>query len=240
LLPADILGAHIYHPKSGELEFIKGPLFSDFVFVDEINRAPPRTQSALLEAMEERQITVEGKTFPLSPSFFVIATQNPSDLEGTFPLPEAQIDRFLIKLKLHSGTEEDERWIVNAALKNKLPLKIDEVHALSFSMEDIQKEIANIIVEASIVDYAVRLVRATREHPLVHQGSSVRGTLGLVRSARVLAAIFGRSFVIPDDIKILAPAVLSHRIQLTPEAELDRNSNELIINELLKKVPFPK
>jgi len=238
LLPSDVTGINYFNQKNQEWEFRAGPVFSQILLADEINRATPRTQSALLEAMQERQVTVDGDTKHLPRPFLVLATQNPIELEGTFPLPEAQIDRFLIKLPIGYPTLDEENSILlrferTDPLEKLLPVvATDELLAM-------QRQVSEIRVEASVRNYAVAVARATREHPEVSLGASPRGTMALYHAGQAWAAIHGRAFVVPDDIKKLAPYVLTHRILIQPQVRLRGRKPEDIITEIVDTVPVP-
>ncbi|MFC2070701.1 AAA family ATPase [Chloroflexota bacterium] len=238
LLPSDITGTHIFNQSTSDFEFRPGPVIAQVVLADEINRATPRTQSALLEAMQERQITIEGETKPLPRPFIVLATQNPIELEGTFPLPEAQLDRFLLKIKLGYPTMDDDRVILTR-FRQTNPL--DELTAVISADELIRMQISchEIHVTADIEDYVIRLVHATRSHDSVELGASPRAMLALYQSAQALAALRGRTFVIPDDVKYLARYVLSHRIILKAESYLRGISAEQALEEIVDTVPVP-
>jgi MoxR-like ATPase len=238
LMPADITGINYYNQKLGEFVFRDGPLVAQVVLADEINRATPRTQSALLEAMEERQITVEGVTTMLPRPFLVVATQNPVELEGTFPLPEAQLDRFLVRLKLGYPDEEEEDEILRrfegeSPLDDLLPvIDGEELTRLAVALRHLH-------VEPAVRRYAVQIVQATRTDTAFELGASPRGSLALFRTARALAAISGRDYVLPDDVKTMAPYVLPHRLILSTQARLrGRNADELL-TEVLQRVPVP-
>jgi MoxR-like ATPase len=238
LLPSDVTGVHVLDQKSGGFVFQQGPIFANIVLVDELNRATPRTQSALLEAMEERQVTLEGTTRPLPSPFLVIATQNPIELEGTFPLPEAQLDRFLLRLRIGYPSERDEQELVDR-FATATPL--DEVHPVL----DLQhltaliRSVRDIRVEPTIRNYVVALVRATREHTSIRLGASPRATLALFHAAQALAAIRGRTYVVPDDVKALAGPVLGHRLLLTSQARLRGRSELTILDEIVASTPVP-
>jgi MoxR-like ATPase len=238
LMPSDITGIHYYNQLKGEFLFRKGPLFSQVVLADEINRATPRTQSALLEAMEERQITVEGETSPLPRPFLVIATQNPVELEGTFPLPEAQLDRFLLRLRMGYPTEQDEDEIL-ARFESANPM--DDLQPVVDAAELVRLTAAlrNLHVDPAVRQYVVRLVRATREEPAFELGGSPRASLALFRAARAHAAISGRDYVLPDDVKALAPYVLPHRMVLSTQARLRGRDAEAVLRDLLTTLPVP-
>ncbi len=239
LLPADILGAHIFAPEQKAFQFIQGPIFTDILLADEINRTPPRTQSALLEAMEEKQVTIDGKAFRLNPDFFVLATQNPRDYEGTFLLPEVQLDRFLFKVVLDHLDLEKEAQIMDHILQGVLPPKFENIEPLSFNREEIDQEIKNVKVDPSLLNCVAKILQQARSHPMIASGSSVRGGIALVRTARIRALVEGRDFVIADDIKILALPVLRHRMQLNPEAQVAQISEVELMNDLLNQVEFP-
>lgn len=227
LLPNDVTGVSVFNQRSGEFEFRPGPIFVNILLADEINRATPRTQAALLEAMQEQQVTVDGVTRPLPRPFLVLATQNPIEYEGTFPLPEAQIDRFLMRLSLGYPNAAQEKSLLPHLQRqhpvNKLQQVTDEVKLLDF-----QQQVWEVHVDESLQDYIVALVTATREHGDIALGASPRATLALFKTAQALAAIRGRDHVIPDDIKYLAPFTLPHRLIVKPEAEL-RGSNAITI-----------
>ncbi len=238
LLPSDITGITFYNQKTGEFEFRPGPLLTQIVLADEINRATPRTQSALLEAMEERQLTVERETFQLPRPFVVMATQNPVELEGTFPLPEAQLDRFLMRLRLNYPSKAEERLILQR-FKEEQPLQ-ELIAVLSTEqLLALQKIIRKVHVSASIENYIVEMVRATREHPGVELGVSPRGTLALYRASQAYAAIRGRSYVMPDDVKHLAQPVLAHRMIATSQSRLHGRVMEQIIDDILQNSVVP-
>jgi MoxR-like ATPase len=240
MLPADILGAHLYSPSEQTFVFVNGPIFADIVLADEVNRTPPRTQSALLEAMEERQVTAEGVAMLLSPDFFVVATQNPRDFEGTFPLPESQLDRFLFKLSVQHATQEVETDILKRALTGGLPPRAEDMPRLLLDRKRIDEEIQAVQVDDSIITYVAGIVQQTRQHPMIEWGSSARAGIAFVRCSRILAAIEGRSFVIPDDIKEIAVPILGHRIRLTPEAQLSDMAEHTVIDEMMHQVAFPR
>src|SRR5712692_10522344 len=238
LLPSDITGITFFNQKKGEFEFRPGPLLSQVVLADEINRATPRTQSALLEAMEERQISIERETMILPRPFIVLATQNPIELEGTFPLPEAQLDRFLMRLRLDYPSQSEERLILRR-FKEEQPL--DELTAVlsAARLATLQKLIRRVRVEPGIESYIVELVRATRVHSSVELGVSPRGTLALYRTSQAYAAIHGRNYTIPDDVKRMAQAVLAHRMIATSQARLHGRVIEQIVDDVLHTVPVP-
>ncbi|HEX6110482.1 MAG TPA: MoxR family ATPase [Ktedonobacteraceae bacterium] len=238
LLPSDITGITFFNQKKSEFEFRPGPLLAQVVLADEINRATPRTQSALLEAMEERQISVERETVILPRPFIVIATQNPIELEGTFPLPEAQIDRFLMRLHLDYPSHSEERLILQR-FKETQPLDDLQPVLTGERLQELQKMIRRVRVEPAVENYIVELVRATRNHSGVELGVSPRGTLALYRSSQAYAAIHGRSYVIPDDVKRVARPVLSHRMIATSQTRLHGRVMEQIIEDVLHNVSVP-
>ncbi len=238
LLPSDITGITFYNQKSGEFEFRPGPLLAQIVLADEINRATPRAQSALLEAMEERQISIERETIALPRPFVVIATQNPIELEGTFPLPEAQLDRFLMRLRLEYPSHAEERLILQR-FKEEQPLQDLQAVLVAEQLWDLQKIIRAIHVEAGIENYIVELVRATRNHSGIELGVSPRGTLALYRASQAYAAIHGRYYVLPDDVKHVARPVLSHRLIATSQSRLHGRIMEQFVDEVLHTVPVP-
>ncbi len=238
LLPSDITGITFFNQKNSEFEFRPGPLLAQIVLADEINRATPRTQSALLEAMEERQISVERETVMLPRPFTVIATQNPIELEGTFPLPEAQIDRFLMRLRLDYPSHSEERLILQR-FKETQPLDDLQPVLTGERLQELQHMIRRVRVEPAVENYIVELVRATRNHSGVELGVSPRGTLALYRSSQAYASIHGRFYVIPDDVKRVARPVLSHRMIATSQARLHGRIMEQIIEEVLHNVSVP-
>jgi len=237
LLPNDVTGVSIFNQKSGEFEFKPGPIFVNILLADEINRATPRTQSALLEAMQEQQVTVDGVTRDLPRPFLVLATQNPIEYEGTFPLPEAQLDRFLMRLSLGYPSRIDERQIL-VNLRREHPItklgKVIDGHELL----SLQKQIWDVNVDDTLQDYIVALAEATRNHPDLALGVSPRGSLALLKTSQALAAVRGRDYVIPDDIKTLVPLTLSHRLILKPEAELRGRTAHTILEDVLEKTPL--
>ena len=238
LMPADVTGINYFNQKESEFQFRAGPILSQIVLGDEINRATPRTQSALLEAMQERQITVDGVTIPLPEPFMVLATENPIEQEGTFPLPEAELDRFILRIRLGYPTEHEERDIL---LRYGGQDPLETLHSVVSAEEVLrfQKLIQGIRVEESVLDYAVQVCRATREHANIELGASPRASLALFRAARALAALSGRDYVIPDDVKALVPAVLTHRLILTSQTRLRGRSAEEVLQEILNTVAVP-
>jgi len=238
LLPSDVTGVSYFNQKAQEFEFRAGPIFAQIVLADEINRATPRTQSALLEAMQERQTTVDGETMALPRPFLVLATQNPIELEGTFPLPEAQIDRFLLRIKLGYPSDEEERQIL-LRFERADPLQSLQAVIDIARLVEMQQVCRAVRVEQSVLDYIVRLCRATREVQGVLLGVSPRGSMALHRAAQTYAAIHGRNFVLPDDVKALAPYALAHRIVVDGQSRLRGRKSEDILTEVLEKTPVP-
>ncbi len=238
LLPTDVTGASIFNQKTVEFEFRQGPLFTNLLLADEINRTTPRTQAALLEAMAESRITVDGNTYPLEAPFLVIATQNPVDHEGTFPLPEAQLDRFLMKFSLgYPGMEEELKML--DMLQRSHPIdSIDKVVEASEIVE-CQRAIREIHVDAKIREYILQLVSMTRGHEHLNLGASPRASIALFRAAQALAAIRGRNFVLPDDVKIIAPPVMTHRVILKPESRMRKIQAEDVISNILAEIAVP-
>lgn len=238
LLPSDITGMNIYDRKTGEFKLRPGPVMTNILLADEINRAIPRTQSALLEAMEERQVTIDGDTMPLPSPFIVMATQNPVESETTFQLPAAQMDRFLTKLSLGYPAPEEERAMLKS-LGDEIPF--DSVKTLTDAegIVKIQREIRAVSVSDAVSGYMVELVSKTRSHPLVKMGASPRASRGLYRAAKAWAAMAGRDFVTPDDVQELAVPCLAHRLMLTGEARLSRKTAEDVISDILASIPVP-
>ena len=238
LLPSDVTGVSIYNQKTDNFEFRPGPIMSQIVLADEINRATPKTQSALLEAMEETQITIDGATYRLPEPFMVMATQNPIEYEGTFPLPEAQLDRFMMNIKLGYPKVSDEMNILDTHQYHH-PLDDLEQIMIAEELVLIQKQIRSIHVDPSIREYIVAIANATRNHNNIYLGSSPRGSLALYRASQALAAIRGRGYVIPDDVKLLAKPTLAHRIIVTPAARVRAVTSTAVLDEILQSVPVP-
>src|SRR5574341_645934 len=238
LLPSDVTGLAVYNQKTQEFEFRAGPLMAQIVLADEINRATPRTQSALLEAMQERQITVDGVTKLLPRPFLVLATQNPIELEGTFPLPEAQVDRFFIRLKLGYPSEEEENSIV---LRFEREEPLDHLQSVvdAAAVTEMQRAVREVRVESSVREYLIAIARATRAHASVELGASPRGSLYLYRAAQAWAALHGRDFVLPDDVKYLTPFVLTHRLIISAQTRLRGRGAEQIVKDVVDSIPVP-
>lgn len=238
LLPSDITGVAIYHQSSGEFEFIPGPIFANVLLVDEVNRTTPRTQSALLEGMEERQVTAEGVSRAVPVPFFVIATQNPHEYHGTYPLPEGQLDRFLIALSLGYPDLSDELGVIQDQLIEHPIERIGPVISLS-EVEEIQTRVKETRVENPVAEYAVSITRATRTHQDLVLGAGPRGSLGLIRVAQARALLLGRDYVLPDDVKAVAPMVLPHRLVLKPQLRRGQGAGHAVVKEVLQQVPVP-
>ncbi|MBP1702525.1 MAG: ATPase 3 [Chloroflexi bacterium] len=250
LLPNDVTGVSVFNQQSGQFEFRPGPVFVNILLADEINRATPRTQSALLEAMQEQQVTVDGVTRPLPRPFMVLATQNPIEYEGTFPLPEAQLDRFLMRLPVGYPSSVDEKLLLNhlqrehpITLLRPVPFRVDNTSGDSLAngldiLQELQPRVWEVFVDESLQEYIVRLVDATRQHPDLALGGSPRASLALFKSAQALAALRGRDHVIPDDIKILVPVIIAHRLVVRPEAELRGRSALVVLKDILEKTPL--
>jgi MoxR-like ATPase len=239
MLPSDITGSSVYNQKTGEFDFIEGPVFTNILLGDEINRTTPRTQSALLECMEEKQVSVEGESRRLENLFFVVATQNPVELQGVYPLPEAQLDRFLMKISIGYPSLTEELDIINT---HSAQNPVDELKAV-VSVDDIieiQKKVSKVHIDKDLQEYAVSIVETTREEPSVMLGGSPRATLALIKASRAFAFIDGFDFVVPKVVKDTAVKVLSHRIILTPQAKLSGTTPENVIRRLLENVEVPE
>ena len=238
MLPSDVTGVSVYNQKTGEFEFRPGPVLAQIVLTDEINRATPKTQSALLEAMEERQITVDGVTYPMARPFMVLATQNPIEYEGTFPLPEAQVDRFMMRISLGYPSPKDEMAMLD------LQREIHPIETIGQVVEEeellaAQEAVKQVYVDDLIKEYIVALVTATRRHPDVYLGASPRASLALYKTSRARAAVLGRDYVIPDDVKALAVPTLVHRLIISPSARIKNVDPRAVIEETLNSVPVP-
>ena len=238
LMPSDITGINFYNQRSGEFEFRAGPIIANIVLADEINRATPRTQSALLEAMDERQISIDGDTQPLPSPFIVLATQNPIELEGTFPLPEAQLDRFLLRRRMGSPDESEEDAILQR-FESADPLSELQPVIDAADVGRLGALLPRVHCEPSVRNYILRIVRATREHTAVELGASPRASLALFRASRAYAAVRGRDYVMPDDVKKLAGAVLAHRLTLSAQSRLRGRDAETLVQEILDNLPVP-
>lgn len=240
LLPADITGTYVFDQKSAEFFFRPGPIFTNILLADEINRAPPKTQAALLEAMQEKQVTLEGKTYPLKSPFIVVATQNPIELEGTYPLPEAQLDRFLMKIKVGYPTVDQETEI----LRRRLFRKRDDVDLRQMADPEkvvrLQKAVEDVYVDDDILRYISEITHATRRHPKIEVGASPRGSLAILKLARAHALFSGRDYVTPDDVKNVAVPALCHRIIFKTEYWFRGTTAEAVIEQILSEIPVPR
>lgn len=238
MLPSDVTGVSMFNQKSREFEFRQGPLFAQIVLADEINRATPKTQAALLEAMEERQVTVDGNTYNMSDPFLILATQNPIEYEGTFPLPEAQLDRFLLKIQLGYPTPMEELTVLSAQQYDHPINTMSQVITVD-ELVAAQRAIREVYVAEEVKQYIVDLVTGTRQHPDVYLGSSPRGSIALFRTVQARAAMAGRDYVIPDDVKALAEVTLAHRVIVGPEARVNKVSPRTIIHDVMLSTPVP-
>ncbi|MFL5758638.1 MAG: AAA family ATPase [Thermomicrobiales bacterium] len=238
LLPSDISGLSFFDQKLGDFRFRPGPVFANVVLADEINRATPRTQSALLEAMEERTVTVEGETMPLPRPFLVLATENPIELEGTFPLPEAQLDRFLLRISVGYPSLEDEVEMLDRLQDGSVLADLGRVSDED-AVAEAKRRIQRVHVAAELKTYVASIARATREHDAVELGASPRGSLGLMRAARARAAIHGRAMILPDDVKAMTAPVLGHRLMIAAEARLRGRTVDQVLAEIVEQIPVP-
>jgi len=238
MLPSDVTGVSVFNQKTLEFEFRPGPVMAQIVLTDEINRATPKTQSSLLEAMEERQVTVDGVTYPMKRPFLVLATQNPIEYEGTFPLPEAQLDRFMLRIRLGYPNKEDEGKILDAQ-QFRHPIEDLEQVVTVEELIAAQEEVKKVHVDDLIKRYIVDLVALTRDHPDAYLGASPRGSLTLYKASQVWAATEGRDYVIPDDVKVLTPAALAHRLIVSPSARIKDVDPRAVVEDVLQSVPVP-
>jgi MoxR-like ATPase len=238
MLPSDVTGVSIFNQKNMEFEFRPGPIMAQFVLADEINRATPKTQSAMLEAMEERQVTVDGTTYPMARPFLVLATQNPIEYEGTFPLPEAQVDRFMLRIHLGYPSKTDEIDVLNRQSDHH-PIGDLEQVITAEELISAQKSVNEIYVDDLVKNYIVDIVTTTRDHPEIYLGASPRGSLALFKTARAWAALEGRDFVLPDDIKLLAAPALAHRLIVSPSARIKNITPRQIVEDSLRHTPVP-
>lgn len=242
LMPSDVVGTSVFNPREGDFKFKAGPIFSNIVLIDEINRAPAKTQAALFEVMEERQVTIDGISYQMRYPFLVLATQNPIEQEGTYRLPEAQLDRFLFKIEVGYPTLQDEINILNRQQGKTQSQMIEGIRKL-LSPQDIQhyrSQVQSIIIEPKLVEFIARIVHETRNNPALYLGASPRASLAILRSAKANAAIKGRDFVTPEDIVEMAPHVLRHRIILTPEKEMEGVTADDLIETILKAIEVPR
>lgn len=242
LMPSDVIGTSIYDPRQNVFQFRQGPIFSNIVLIDEINRAPAKTQSALFEVMEERQITVDGQSYVLEPPFMVIATQNPIEQEGTYHLPEAQLDRFLFKINVDYPSQEQEFQIVSNHHMMRTANMLDLIQPVlsAAQIESLRKKVHGLRVEEKLIRFITSIVAGTRNHKAIYLGASPRASLGILNGSKALAAMRGRDFVLPDDIVYVAPAVLRHRLVLTPEREMEGASTDDVIREIIQSIEIPR
>lgn len=242
LMPSDILGTSIFNVKTSEFEFKKGPIFSNIILIDEINRAPAKTQAAMFETMEERQITMDGTTYKMDVPFMILATQNPIEQEGTYALPEAQLDRFLFKIKVNYPSVEEEIQIIQThhERKGSEPQTLIEDILSTKQLIDFKTKIQDVIVEEKIMKYIADIITKTRNHPHLYLGGSPRASIATLNSAKAFAAIQGRDFVIPEDIKKALVPILNHRVILTPEREMEGMTTESVINMIMESVEIPR
>ncbi|GIP64536.1 magnesium chelatase [Virgibacillus pantothenticus] len=238
LLPSDVTGVSIYNPKTLEFEFRGGPILGNIILADEINRTSPKTQSALLEAMEENHVTVDGRTIPLARPFFVMATQNPIEYEGTYPLPEAQLDRFILKLNMGYPTFAEEMEMLTRTSHDH-PIETIESVLTKEALEQIQDEVKQVYMDKNVQHYIIDLVTSTRNHPQVYLGVSPRGSIALMKAAKAYAYISGRDYVLPDDVKYLAPYVLAHRVILHSEAKYSGKTVNDVIAMIIEQTEIP-
>lgn len=242
LMPSDVLGTSIFNTQKNEFEFKSGPIFSNMVLIDEINRAPAKTQAALFEVMEEKQITIDGKLYPMEKPFMVLATQNPVEQEGTYALPEAQLDRFLFKIKVDYPSLEDEIKIIESHHNRKQNLPLDQIVSV-LSPDKIahyKAQVKEVLIEEKIIKYIAEIVNKTRNHSHIYLGASPRASIAILNAAKALAAISGRDFVIPEDVKKVIPSIMRHRIIITPDREMEGQTAESIIDMIIQSVEIPR
>ena len=243
LMPSDVLGTAIFNPKKADFEYRKGPIFSNIVLIDEINRSPAKTQAALFEVMEERQITTDGQTYPMAEPFIVLATQNPIEQEGTYRLPEAQLDRFLFKISVKYPSLEEEISILESHHQQKsIAEMITQVKAVLSGNQilELRNKVRNVLVESKILAYIAQIIHQTRNNKFLYLGASPRASVALLNASKALAAIRGRDFVTPEDVQELAPSVLGHRLLLTPEKEMEGATTQDIVTQIIQKVEVPR
>ena len=242
LMPSDVIGTSIFNPKESAFSFKQGPIFSNIILIDEINRAPAKTQAALFEVMEERQVTVDGQTYPLDAPFMVVATQNPIEQEGTYHLPEAQLDRFLFKINVTYPTAEQEFQVVMNHHHNGLQVMVEQVNPVlnAAQIDDLRNQVRKIHVEEKLVNFITSIVSNTRNHKSIYLGASPRASIGILNSAKALAAMRGRDFVTPEDIIYVAPSVLRHRLVLTPEKEMEGAATDDVIAQIIQSIEVPR
>lgn len=242
LMPSDVIGTTVFNIKTSEFEFKKGPIFSNIVLIDEINRAPAKTQAALFEAMEERQVTVDGKTYKLDAPFIVLATQNPVEHEGTYRLPEAQLDRFLFKINVNYPSLENETQIIFDYHQKKNTIDLEAVKSImtAENIKQYRKNVGELHIDKHLISYIAKIVVSTRENTSLYLGASPRASLAMLSGAKAFAAIRGRDFVTPDDIKHVTTNTLKHRVMLTPEKEMEGVTPEDVIKQIIEKIEIPR
>ena len=242
LMPGDVIGSSIFNPREMLFQFRPGPIFSNIVLIDEINRAPAKTQAALFEVMEERQITVDGQTMIMKQPFLVVATQNPIEQEGTYHLPEAQLDRFLFKIKVDYPSESDEVEVVMKHHAHNGPMVSDMVHPVLSAgvIEELRKQVSRIHVEDKLIRFIVSVVASTRQHKSIYLGASPRASIGILQGSKAIAAMNGRDFLIPEDIIYVMPAVLRHRLVLSPEKEMEGGTPDDVIKQIIQTSEIPR
>lgn len=242
LMPSDVLGTPVFNPKDAVFDFKKGPLFSNIVLIDEINRAPAKTQAALFEVMEERQVTVDGKTYPMKPPFMVLATQNPVEQEGTYRLPEAQLDRFLFKVLVPYPNETEEFEILKQfhSIGSSDPLAVVEPVLRAEQIVNVRKQVKNVVIEEKLLQFIAKLTHQTRNHKSIYLGGSPRASLAIMNASKAMAAINGRDFVTPEDILDVVPPVLRHRIILSPDKEMEGVTEDTVIKQIIQSMDIPR
>jgi MoxR-like ATPase len=242
LMPSDVVGTPVFNPKDAKFEFRQGPIFGNIVLIDEINRAPAKTQSSLFEVMEEKQVTIDGQTYKMPPPFMVVATQNPVEQEGTYRLPEAQLDRFLFKINVPYPSLDEEVSILRAIqdLKGALPVSQLNASLSARQIQELQQQIKNMLAEEKILQFIARVVHSTRNHRSLFLGASPRSSIGILNGAKAIAAIRGRDFITPDDVLFVVKPVLRHRIILTPEKEMEGITTDDVIQEITSGIEIPR
>lgn len=242
LMPSDVLGTSVFNPKESSFEFKPGPIFGNVILVDEINRSPAKTQSALFEVMEERQVTIDGHTYPMQEPFVILATQNPIDQEGTYRLPEAQLDRFLFKIEVKYPSLEEETAILQQHHQQKTNEQLDEIKPVlsAAQIEFYRNQVRNLHVEHKLLEFVARIIHETRNNKSLYLGGSPRASLAIVQAAKAIAAIKGRDFVTPDDLIYVTPAVLRHRIMLSPDKEMEGGTPDEVVHQIIQKLEIPR
>lgn len=242
LMPSDVLGTSVFNPKESSFEFKPGPIFGNVILVDEINRSPAKTQSALFEVMEERQITIDGKTYPMQEPFVILATQNPVDQEGTYRLPEAQLDRFLFKIEVKYPSLEEETTILQQHHQQKNNEQLAEIRPVlsATQIETYRNQVRNLHVEPKLLEFVARIIHETRNSKSLYLGASPRASLAIVQAAKAIAAMNGRDFITPDDLIYVTPAVLRHRIMLSPDKELEGVTPDEVVRQIIQKLEIPR